>query len=39
MNKKTIESQTWTFAIVAAAVAVVLPSLVQTAVTATPLLA
>jgi hypothetical protein len=38
MNK-TVESQTWTFAAVAAVIAVVLPTLVEAAVAATPLAA
>jgi hypothetical protein len=36
---KTVETQAWTFGAIAAAVAVVLPTLVQAAVTATPLVA
>lgn len=37
--KKTVESQTWILGTIAAAVAVVLPSLLQAAVAATPLAA
>jgi hypothetical protein len=38
-SKKTIETQTWTIAAIAVAAAAVLPTLVQVAISATPLVA